>query len=152
MSHLLDPEKTTDSIVERPMWGLAAAIAAIGFGALTILSGGLALFGPAEFRAAAGQAVGFVLWFNFLSGFAYVLAGVGLLLWTRWGAQLSALLAIAILIVFAAFGWHVAQGGAYEMRTVGAMILRSAMWISIAILACRALGCVRPASIQQVSE
>jgi hypothetical protein len=84
------------------------------------------LFGGAGARAAVGDAVPFVLWFNFLSGFVYVLAGVGLFLWVRWGAQLSALLAIAILLVFAAFGLHVVSGGAFEMRTVGAMILRSA--------------------------
>lgn len=148
MSRLLNRDRTIGKNDERPVWAFVAAIVAIGFGLLTILSGGLTLFGPAAFRAAAGQAVGFVLWFNFLSGFAYLIAGVGLLLWTRWGAQLSALLAIAILIVFAAFGWHVAQGGAYEMRTVGAMILRTAIWASIAMLACRALGCLKPASVQ----
>lgn len=129
------------NIVARPIWGLIAAIVAVVFGVLTVMSGGMALFGGAAARAAIGDAVPFVLWFNFLSGFVYVLAGVGLFLWVRWGAQLSALLAIAILLVFAALGWHIASGGAFEMRTVGAMILRSGIWIAIAIPACRALGC-----------
>lgn len=128
-------------VVTRPRWALAAAIVAVAFGVLTVISGGSALFGSAAARAAVGNAVPFVLWFNFLSGFVYVLAGVGLFLWTRWGAQLSALLAVAILVVFAAFGWHVASGGAFEMRTVGAMTLRSAIWVAIAIAACRAFYC-----------
>lgn len=132
-------------VVQRPAWALVAAIVAVTFGALTILSGGSALFGSPESRAAVGHAVGFVLWFNFLSGFAYIAAGAGLFLWTRWGAQLSVLLAVGILVVFAAFGWHVISGGAYEMRTAGAMTLRSALWIAIAIPACRAFGCLRPA-------
>lgn len=34
-----------------------------------------------------------------------------------------------------AFGVHVLFGGAYEMRTVGAMALRSLVWIVIAIVA-----------------
>ena len=59
---------------------LIAAIVAVLFGALTIFSGGRALFGGAEARAAVGAAVPFVLWFNFLAGFAYVAAGVGLFL------------------------------------------------------------------------
>jgi hypothetical protein len=139
-------------IAARPIWGLIAAIVAVVFGVLTVMSGGIALFGGAGARTAVGDAVPFVLWFNFLSGFAYVLAGIGLFLWTRWGAQLSVLLAVAILLVFAAFGLHVAWGGAFEMRTVGAMILRSSVWVAIAMLACRALGCLKPASIQQVSE
>jgi hypothetical protein len=126
----------------RPRWALAAAILAVLFGVLTVVSGALALFGSVDARAAAGNAVPFVLWFNFLAGFVYALAGAGLFLWTRWGAQLSALLAITTVIVFAAFGWHVFSGGAFEIRTVGAMLLRSGVWIAIAIPACRALGCL----------
>jgi hypothetical protein len=137
MIHVLD---------RRPTWALVASIVAIVFGALTLISGGLVLFGGAGARTAVGDAVPFVLWFNFFSGFVYVLAGVGLFLWVRWGAQLSALLAIAILLVFVAFGLHVALGGAFEMRTVGAMILRSGVWIAIAVPTCRALGCFGPTS------
>ena len=129
------------NVAARPRWALIAAVAAIVFGVLTLISGGSALFGGAAARAAVGDAVPFVLWFNFLSGFVYVLAGIGLFLWRRWAAQLSALLAVAILVVFAAFGLHVALGGAFEMRTVGAMTLRSAVWIAIAIAACRAFNC-----------
>lgn len=136
-------------VIARPRWALVAAIVAVLFGALTVVSGGSALFGSVEARTAVGDAVPFVLWFNFLSGFVYVLAGVGLFLWAPWGAQLSALLAIATLIVFAVFGWHVFSGGAFEMRTVGAMILRSGVWIAIAIPACRALGCLASARNRQ---
>ena len=50
---------------------------AVVFGALTILSGARALFGGADM----GAVVPFVLWFNFLAGFAYVTAGFGL--WRR---------------------------------------------------------------------
>ncbi len=134
----------TSTTIARPRWAVAAAIVAVLFGILTVLSGGRALFGGAAARAAVGNAVGFVLWFNFLAGFFYVLAGIGLFFWRRWAAQLSALIAIATLVVFALFGWHVASGGAFEMRTVGAMILRSGIWIAIAIPACRALGCLKP--------
>jgi hypothetical protein len=128
-------------VAGRPRWALVAAIIAVVFGVLTVISGGSALFGSSTARAGVGDAVPFVLWFNFLSGFVYVLAGAGLFLWTRWGAQLSALLAVAILVVFAAFGWHVASGGAFEIRTVAAMILRSGMWVAIAIAACRTFNC-----------
>lgn len=133
---------TTGATPDRPRWALVAAIVSIVFGILTVLSGGQALFGGDAARAAVGDAVLFVLWFNFAAGFFYVLAGTGLLLWRRWAAQLSATIAIATVGVFAAFGWHVAIGGAYEMRTVGAMILRSGIWIAIAVAACRAFGCL----------
>lgn len=55
---------------------IAAGVGVV-FGALTIVSGGQALFGSAAAQTAVGNAVPFVLWFNFLSGFVYVLVGLG---------------------------------------------------------------------------
>ncbi len=113
------------------LW-ITAGIALV-FGALTIVSGGRALFGDPAAQAAAGNAVPFVLWFNFLSGFAYMLAAVGIVLRKPWSGSLAWALVVAILAVFGLFGWHVLQGGPYEMRTVGAMVLRAAVWIGIAM-------------------
>lgn len=125
----------------RPAWAIAAGIVAVVFGVLTIISGGRALFGGAAARAAMGNAVTFVLWFNFAMGFFYIIAGAGLYFWRRWAARLAAVIALTTLGVLVAFSWHVAAGGAYEMRTVGAMLLRSGVWIVIALMSCRALGC-----------
>ena len=119
---------------------LIAAIVALVFGALTVFSGGKALFGGADARAAVGDAVPFVLWFNFLAGFAYVVAGIGLLLRHRPALWLSLGILVATGLVFLAFGVHVLQGGAHEMRTVGAMILRIAVWAAISVVAIRNLG------------
>jgi hypothetical protein len=113
--------------------GLPVALGGFGiaFGFLTIASGGMALFGGAP----VGNAVPFVLWFNFLAGFAYIVAGLGLVREAHWGAVLAAGIAGATVAVFAAFLAHVAAGGAYEPRTVGAMVLRSVVWIGIASVA-----------------
>lgn len=56
----------------------AISLLAVGFGLLTIKESGTVLFGDEAARAAAGNYVPFVLWFNFISGFAYVIAGAGL--------------------------------------------------------------------------
>jgi hypothetical protein len=128
-------------VTTRPRWAVLAAAVAAAFGVVTIVVGGHTLFGGPDARAAAGDIVMFVLWFNFLAGFAYVAAGAGLFWWRRWAAQLSAAIAAATVAVFAAFGLHVLAGGAFEARTVGAMTLRSLVWIAIAVAACRALGC-----------
>jgi hypothetical protein len=53
---------------------VAALIAAV-FGAATVASGASVLFG--EGAVAAGNYVPFIVWFNFLAGFAYVLAALG---------------------------------------------------------------------------
>jgi hypothetical protein len=131
-----------DTTAPRPRWALVMALIAILFGIVTVIVGGKTLFGDAQERAAAGHYVPFVLWFNFIAGFAYAIAGIGLLLWRRWAAQLSAAIAVATVLVFAALGAHILFGGAFEMRTVGAMIIRSVVWLVIATAACRALGCV----------
>ena len=54
------------------------SLVATVFGLLTIKEGGTVLFGDEAARTAAGNYVPFVLWFNFVSGFAYIIAGVGL--------------------------------------------------------------------------
>ena len=115
------------------------AAVAIVFGVLTVFSGGRALFGGAEARAAVGKAVEFVLWFNFLAGFAYVLSGVGLWRGRRWAARAASLLALVTALVAGAFAVHVATGGAYETRTVGALALRLLFWGLVAVVALRVL-------------
>ena len=109
-------------------------IVAILFGLLTLKSGGMVLFVDGPDRAAAGNYVPFVLWFNFIAGFFYIAAGIGLWKQMRWAGILSLGIALATLSVFLAFGYHISQGGAYEPRTMGAMILRSAVWAVIAII------------------
>ena len=63
---------------------IAAAVAVV-FGILTVVSGGRALFGGADM----GAVVPFVLWFNFLAGFVYVIAGLGLWSGRPWARRLS---------------------------------------------------------------
>ena len=127
------------SMPQTPRWIAVLALVAILFGVVTIVVGGRTLFGGVEARAAAGSIVSFVLWFNFVAGFAYVIAGIGLLLWKRWAAYLSATIAVTTIAVFIALGIHIFAGLAFEARTVGAMILRSAVWVVIAVLACSKL-------------
>jgi len=112
----------------------ALGVVAVLFGLLTLKSGGMVLFVDGPDRAAAGNYVPFVLWFNFIAGFFYIGAGVGLWKQYRWAATLSLIIAVATLSVFMAFGYHISQGGAFEPRTMGAMILRSSVWVVIAAI------------------
>ncbi len=116
---------------DRPKWLIPVSIFAILFGILTLKEGGSVLFFDGPARKAAGNYVPFVLWFNFCAGFAYIGAGIGLLLLRKWSIQLAGLIAVSTILVFAAFGIYVALGGAYELRTVVAMALRSTVWVTI---------------------
>ena len=118
----------------------AISLVAIGFGLLTIKEGSTILFGDELARAAAGNYVPFVLWFNFLAGFAYVVAGAGLWLKQRWAVWLAIAIAVATLFAFAALGARIASGGVYESRTVIAMGLRTLVWVTIATMSWRRLA------------
>ena len=107
------------------------SIVALLFGLMTVKSGGSVLFGPESARLAAGNAVNFVLWFNFLAGFTYIIAAPGLWLGKSWAIGLSGLIAIMTMLIFIALGVHIAGGGEYENRTLAAMSLRTAFWATI---------------------
>ena len=113
------------------------AIAAVAFGVMTIISGGRALFGSMDSQASVGNAVPFVLWFNFLAGFIYILAGAGFLAHSRWAVPASLFLAVSTTLIFSAFGIHIAGGGAFEMRTIAAMTIRSLFWIAVTVFSMR---------------
>lgn len=117
------------------VWTLSTI--AVVFGLLTIREGGAVLFGSAAARAAAGNYVPFVVWFNFLAGFAYVLAGVGLFMQQRWAMWLAVAIAVSTAFTSAALGIVILSGGTFEQRTAFAMGLRTAVWISIASVAWR---------------
>ena len=112
-------------------------VVAVLFGLLTIKAGGSVLFVDGQDRQAAGNYVPFVVWFNFLAGFLYIIAGAGLWMQRRWAVWLSIFITLATLVVFAAFGIVVINGEAYEVRTVAAMSLRTVVWALISMFAYR---------------
>lgn len=113
----------------------AISLLAIGFGLLTIKEGGTILFGGDAARTAAGNYVPFVVWFNFCAGFAYVTAGIGLWRMQRWAIWLALAIAVGTIFTFVAFGLHVNAGGAFELRTVIALTLRTVIWTAITAIA-----------------
>jgi hypothetical protein len=123
-----------------PRAARALGAVALVFGLATLWAGGRVLFGPAEIRAAAGQVVPFVLWGNFLAGFAYLAAGVGLAGGRRWAVALAIAVAAFTGLLALGFGAHVLAGGAYEPRTAWALLFRTALWVAISFGAWRRLG------------
>lgn len=95
----------------------------------------MVLFTEGEAHLAAGNYVPFVLWFNFIAGFTYLAAGIGLWSQRSWAALLALLIALFTLLVFIGLGGHIYAEGTYEMRTIGAMSMRSIIWIGIALIA-----------------
>jgi len=107
------------------------SLVAIIFGFMTLRSGGTTLF-LEETRAAAGDVVLFVLWINFIMGFAYIFAGIAILMGKSWAKNISLAIAGITLITYAAFGVNIMLGGIWKMKTAKAMAVRSLIWVGIA--------------------
>lgn len=124
-------ERTSSRV--RLGWPLTGALAVL-FGAATLTAGASVLSGHGS--AESGPIVLPVVWFNFLAGFAYVTAGVGLATRRRWAAHLALAIAVATAVAFAAFIAAsiacAAAGGAHAHRTVVAMVLRTGFWSVVA--------------------
>lgn len=108
-----------------------AGAAAITFGILTVISGGSALFGAVDM----GAVMPFVLWFNFLAGFAYIIGGMLLMAGHRFALPVALAILIGTAAVFSVFGWRALSGVAYELRTLGAMTLRTLFWAAMVLVA-----------------
>ena len=123
-------------------WLKGVAVLAMLFGALTLFSAGNILFGADRVRELAGAYIPFVVWFNFAAGFLYILTAVGIWLGRKWTFNLAIFIAAATIVTALAFGIQVSQGAAFEMRTVGALAIRTGFWSVIAWVLFRKI--VRP--------
>jgi len=121
----------------QPVSTLLRALALLGlvFGVATLVSGGSVLFGPEEARIKAGAYIPWVVWFNFLAGFAYLASGAGLWFGRRWGVLLAAGITTLTLGALAVFLVQLSLGVPYEVRTLAALPFRAAVWAVITALA-----------------
>ncbi|MBM4335312.1 MAG: hypothetical protein FJ108_05265 [Deltaproteobacteria bacterium] len=103
------------------------AFVAIAFGLLTVVQGG---------RVLAGADPGYVVFrpllvFNFAMGFAYVAAGVAALRSAALGRRAAgAIFAVNLLVLVAIAVLH-AAGAAVAVESLGAMSLRTAVWLGL---------------------
>jgi len=109
------------------------------FGIMTVISGSVVLFPNDIIQKLAGNYVEFVVWFNLLSGFVYILTGFGLWKGKKWAVSVSVLLTISIAIILIIFSFHVVQDGAFEVRTFYALTFRMVLWLAVSIISYKAV-------------
>ncbi|RYC26351.1 hypothetical protein EUU22_01845 [Ciceribacter ferrooxidans] len=107
---------------------------AVLFGIATVISGGSNILTLWQAPGSALKIVPFVLFFNFAAGFAYVAAGIGMILKRRWARTLAIAIAAANVLVLAGLAIWILSDRPYEMRTVVAMSFRTVFWLAAAIL------------------
>lgn len=107
---------------------------AVLFGIATVISGGSNILTLWQAPDSASKIVPFVLFFNFAAGFAYVAAGIGVILKRRWARTLAIAIVAANMLVLAGLGVWILSDRPYEMRTVVAMSFRTVFWLAAAIV------------------
>ncbi len=130
----------TSTTQQRKLSVWVISVIAVVFGLLTLKEGGAVLAGSEAALTAAGNYIPFVVWFNFVAGFAYVAAGVGLWMQRRWAVGLAIAIAVATALASTALGFMILSDTAFEQRTVFAMGLRTVVWVVIATIAWRRQG------------
>ncbi|MCB1329754.1 MAG: hypothetical protein KDK28_10040 [Maritimibacter sp.] len=104
------------------------------FGLATLAASANVLFGPDAVRALAGDIVPFIVWFNFIAGFAYLAAAIGLWSARPWAHRLAIVIAVATLGAGLVFVWVALSGQSTEPRTGAALALRTTVWAVFALL------------------
>lgn len=115
-------------------WLRVVAVAAAIFGVATLYSAGSIVLDYGSSRELAGAYVPFVVWFNLAAGIFYIVAVGGIWRRSTWAASLSVLIALATALTAIPFALHAVAGGDYEMRTIGALVLRIGFWAAVAII------------------
>jgi hypothetical protein len=111
----------------RSLRTLLAAVA-IGFGLLTLVAGA---------RVLGGADPGYVVFrplllFNTAMGAAYVAAGIAMLRSAAWGTRAAgAIFALNLLALATVLAHHSSSSGAVAAESLGAMTLRTVVWLAL---------------------
>lgn len=107
----------------------------IAFALLTLFLSSSIIFDWFGIRAKEGNYVLMVVWANFLCSLLYLLSSYGFIMQRRWTFKL--LIVAALILILALFGLviHIYVGGAFETKTIWAMIFRITITLGFALLA-----------------
>jgi ABC-type glycerol-3-phosphate transport system permease component len=112
-----------------------SAIVLGGFGLLTLFLSSSVIFDLFGIRAKEGNYVLFVVWSNFISSILYLFAAFGFIKHKFRTTKLLLISAIVLTMAFIGLLIHVNSGGAYETKTIGAMIFRTLLTLVFAGIA-----------------
>lgn len=104
-----------------------------GFGLLTIFLTTSIILDLFDIRSREGNYVPLVVWANLISGLLFLTTAFGFIKKKRWSATPLIFSLVVLVIAFGGLLIHINSGGAYETKTIGAMIFRIALNIVFAI-------------------
>lgn len=105
------------------------------FGLVTLFMSASVIFDLFGIREKQGDFVLFVVWANLVCSILYLIAAYGILTLKKWPPTLMLVAATLLVIAFLGLLYHINHGGAYETKTIGALIFRSVFTVIFIVLA-----------------
>lgn len=88
-----------------------------------------------ELSEMIGNYVLFIVWANFISSLLYLTAAIGFIKHKKWTTIVLAVSSTILIIAFVFLKIHIANGGVFETKTVGAMKFRTALTLVFTLMA-----------------
>lgn len=105
------------------------------FGAITLFLSASVILNLFGIRELEGNYVLFIVWANFISSLLYLAAAIGFIKHKKWTTIVLAVSSAILIIAFVFLKIHIANGGVFETKTVGAMIFRTALTLVFTLMA-----------------
>jgi len=105
------------------------------FGAITLFLSTSVILNLFGIRELEGNYVLFIVWANFISSLLYLAAAIGFIKHKKWTTIVLAVSSAILIIAFVFLKIHIANGGVFETKTVGAMIFRTALTLVFTLMA-----------------
>ncbi len=118
--------------MKKPFTYLLATLLS-AFGLLTLFLSTSVLFDLFGIREREGQYVLFVVWANFITSLLYLSAVFGLLKGKAWSSTLLGISTLLLVAAFIGLKIHAGLGGAYETKTIGALLFRISVSLGFTI-------------------
>lgn len=115
----------------------AAAAALAAFGALTLFLSAAIILDLFGIREKEGDYVLFVVIANLISALFYLGGAYGIIRKKRWTFNVLLIPFFILAAAFVALIIHIASGGLYETKTIGALIFRMTITLFFALYAYR---------------
>lgn len=102
-----------------------AAIVLLAFGMLTFFLSASIILDLFEVREGQGNYVLLIVWTNLIVSLLYLAAAYGFYKQKSFTTNVLGLASALLVLAFIYLGYHIYSGGAYEAKTVAAMVFRT---------------------------
>lgn len=105
------------------------------FGLITLFLSSSVIFDWFGMRAKEGNYVSFIVWTNFICSILYICAAYGFLKRAKWTFWILITALVILIGAFAGLLIHINNGGLYEEKTIGAMVVRMSITLTFSLIA-----------------